>query len=67
MRIVGTLCRYGGDQLSLAPAALLADRDFILAAIAVNDDALQFAAADLQADREVVLVAVPAPTDRPLR
>lgn len=41
-----------------APAALKADREVVLAAVANNGLALQFAAADVQADREIVLASV---------
>jgi tetratricopeptide (TPR) repeat protein len=37
---------------------LVADRDVVLAAVALDGDALQYAAPALKADREVVLVAV---------
>jgi hypothetical protein len=46
------------DILRDAPAALQADREVVLAAVAKSYHALYYAAAALKADREVVLAAV---------
>jgi hypothetical protein len=46
------------EVLKTAPAELLRDKDFMLAAVSNSGYALEYASEELRADKEVVLAAV---------